>query len=384
MEKKINKKIIFLTSNLDGGGGKVISDLTFNLPDNFSKIVVSFENKIKYPFLGRLIVLNLFLSKNLFNKIFNFIKGFLKFKKIIKKEKPDYVISFGNLQNIINILSAKNSIVRVDNPILESHKGFFEKIYLLLVRILFNKAKKIVVVSKGLKQELIKNFRIKEEKIKVIYNPIDIKKIKKLSEEPLETEYKKIFEFPVIINVGSLIKQKGQGHLIRAFKRVKNKIKEAKLVILGEGELKDYLTQLVKEMGLEKDVFLLGRQNNPFKFLLRSKIFVLSSLWEGFGIVILEALSCGLPVISTDCPTGPREIIAPKIDFGRTIQNLEKQEYGMLVPVCKNEEGEKILAQAMIKLLENKDLFWELKEKGEIRAKDFDIKEIKREWNFLY
>ena len=408
-----NKKIIFLIPNLDGGGGRVVSELTLNLPDNLEKVIVSFENRINFPYKGELISLNIPLSKNLLAKLFIFLKGFLKIKKIIIKEKPDYVISFGNLQNIINILSTKNSMVRVDNPIPESHRGFFEKIYPFLVKILFNKAEKIIVVSKGLKKELIENFKIKEEKIKLIYNSIDIEKIKELSKESLETKYQKIFEYPVIINIGSLIRQKGQWHLIRAFREVKKRIKDlnpvrdyrigeethrervsngVKLVILGEGELESYLKGLVKNLNLEKDVYFLGWQKNPFKFLAKSKLFVLSSLWEGFGIVISEAMACGLPVISSDCNFGPREILAPDTNLDYQLKNIEYGQYGILVPVCDGKfyranesltENEKILSQAITETLTDKELLGNLKEKSKQRAEDFDIKKIIKNWHFL-
>jgi len=387
-----NKKIIFLIPNLDGGGGRVVSELTLNLPDNLEKVIVSFENRINFPYKGELISLNIPLSKNLLAKLFIFLKGFLKIKKIIIKEKPDYVISFGNLQNIINILSTKNSMVRVDNPIPESHRGFFEKIYPFLVKILFNKAEKIIVVSKGLKKELIENFKIKEEKIKLIYNSIDIEKIKELSKESLETKYQKIFEYPVIINIGSLIRQKGQWHLIRAFREAKNRIKDLKLVILGEGELESYLKGLVKNLDLEKDVYFLGWQKNPFKFLVKSKLFVFPSLWEGFGIAILEAMACGLPVISSDCNFGPREILAPDTNLDYQLKNIEYGQYGILVPVCDRKfsrandpltKDEKILSQAIIEALTDKELLGNLKEKSKQRAEDFNIKKIIKNWHFL-
>jgi len=392
MKEIKSKQVIFLVPNLDGGGGRVVSELTLNLPDSLQKIIVSFENKVNYPYKGELISLNVPLSKNFLAKLFNFLKGFVKFKKIIIKEKPDYVISFGNLQNIINILSTKKSIVRVDNPISESHRGFFEKIYPFLVKILFNRAKKIIVVSKGLEKELIKDFKIKEEKIKVIYNSIDIEKIKKLSEEPLEAEYQNIFEYPVIINIGSLIGQKGQWHLIRAFKEAKKRIKDLKLVILGIGELESYLRGLVKNLNLEEDVYFLGWQENPFKFLAKSKVFVLSSLWEGFGISILEAMACGLPVISSDCESGPREILAPDSNIDYQTKNIEYAQFGILAPVCERKfykaedpltKNEKILSQAIIEIFTDKELLDNLREKSRQRAEDFDIKKIIKEWDFL-
>src|SRR3989344_170793 len=254
-----NKKIIFLLPVWGGGGGeRVASDLSFNLPDSIEKIIIAFENKNYYPYKGRLISLNLPLSTNLFLKLLNLLKGYFRFKKIISKEKPDYVVSFGSLQNIVNLLAFKKSILRVDNPINVSHKRFIEKFYPVFVGLLFNRAYKIVVVSRGLKDELVEKFNIKKEKIEVIYNAIDIIRIKKLSEEKIESEYENIFNHPVIINIGSLIGQKGHIHLIRAFKKAKERISDTKLVILGEGILDGHLKEEVRRLGLENEVYFLG------------------------------------------------------------------------------------------------------------------------------
>ena len=100
--------------------------------------------------------------------------------------------------------------------------------------------------------------------------------------------------------MGRLSKPKGQWHLIRAFKKVKETIKDMKLIILGRGELEDYLKQLVEELNLEKDVYFLGFQKNPFKFISKSKIYLFPSLYEGFGFPVIEAMACGIPVVCSD------------------------------------------------------------------------------------
>jgi len=128
---------------------------------------------------------------------------------------------------------------------------------------------------------------------------------------------------------------------------------------LGEGELENELRELTKSLGLKNDVFFLGWQKNPFKFLARAKVFVLSSLWEGLPNTLIEALACGVPAVSTDCSSGPNEII-------------ENNKTGILVPV-KNEQT---LAQAIVKLLNNPSFSQELAQKGKNRAEDFSVRNI--------
>ncbi len=379
-----NKKIIFLIPTLNiGGGERVASEVSLNLPNYIKITFVLFKNEIFYPYKGNLICLNLPISINFLLRIYYFFIGIFRFKKIVKKEKPDYIISFSKQADIINVLSNKKSdkkaILRVDNFMSEVCKGFEGRIYKIFIRFLFNKSFQIISVSQAAVDDLVKNFGIKKEKFKVIYNPLNVKKIQQIMIEPLEDKYKEIFENPVVINIGRLARQKSQKRLIKAFKDVKNEIKNVKLVILGQGCLEQELRQLIKDLNLEKDVYLLTWQENPFKFLAKSKVFVLSSLYEGFGNVIVEAMACSLPIISMDCKAGPREILAPDTDINDQAEDIEYAEYGILTPPLNEQK----LSQAMIEILTNKELSDSLIEKSKQRANDFDTKKIIKDWDFL-
>jgi len=375
------KKIIFLIPTLSiGGGERVVSELSLNLPKSIEKTIVLFKEDISYPYKGKIISLGVnFSSKNIFLKGFYYLLGLLRFKKIVENEKPDYVISFGHIANIINILSRAKSIVRVDNYFSSALKGFGGRIYKFFIKLLFNKAHLIVEVSKASAHDLVENFGIKKEKIKVIYNPLNIKEIDNLAKEPLEQKYQEIFKNPVIINMGRLNNQKGQHYLIEAFKNIKGAIKNAKLVILGRGELEKELKKLSESYGLKNDIYFLGWQKNPFKFLARSKVFILSSLWEGLPYVLLEAMACGLPIVSYDCKSGPREILAPDTDFLAEAKNIEYAKYGALVENRKKE----LLSQAAIKMLSDDNLLNKYREKSRERALAFDIRDIIKKWEFL-
>lgn len=369
----MKKKILFLTPTLGvGGGERVVSLLSLNFSPRIETIIVAFENIVSYPYKGRLIFLDIPTKKNVLLKLYYFLLAWVRFKKILRNHRPDAVISLGVMQNIVALLATKNAIVRVDNSLSHGYKGIKGKLLKILMPLLFRRAKKVIAVSEGLREDLMKNFSVRENRIQVIYNPIDISEIRS-SLDALEPKYKHIFQYPVIINVGRMNEQKGQEYLIRAFKKVREKCgKEVKLIILGEGELIPYLNELTRTLKLEHDVFLLGWQKNPFAFLARSTVFVLSSLWEGLGNVILEAMACGLPVISSDCPEGPRDILNPHTIRTGRMEKMEKAPYGILVPT-KNEE---IMSEAIIELLENKDLLAHYKNKSLTRSKDFDVTHI--------
>jgi Glycosyltransferase len=189
--------------------------------------------------------------------------------------------------------------------------------------------------------------------------------------------------------------------LIRVFKALKEKHKDLKLVILGEGELKDYLVEVSQELGLKTyvwdrdalsesfDVYFLGFQKNPFKFIAKSKLFVFPSLWEGFPNALVEAMACGVPVVSSDCRSGPREILAPNTDFNYQTKKPEFAEYGVLMPVFevkyksaneRLEEREIMWVGTIDKLLEDENLRKNYSEKAKQRAEDFRIEKIVQEW----
>lgn len=256
----------------------------------------------------------------------------------------------------------------------------------------YNKADRIFAVSNAIKDDLVKNFRLDENKIRVIYNPYDIERIKKLSQEQIEEEYKEIFQKPTIITAGRLSKQKGQWHLIRALKKVKEKIPEAKLVILGNGELENYLKELAAGLGLEKDVYLLGFQKNPFKYIARSTLYVFPSLYEGFPNALCEAMACGIPVISADCKSGPREILAPGSDINMETKNIEYEKYGVLIPVCNGKmykyddelsKEEELLSKSIVTCIMNPDILDDYSKKTLIRVKNFSKESIIDIWEDL-
>jgi glycosyltransferase involved in cell wall biosynthesis len=276
------------------------------------------------------------------------------------------------------------------------HKFFTKKVY--------PKADLIIAVSKGIKNDLIQNFNLPEEKIKVIYNPIYLSEILKFKQEDLGI-YKLIFKnSKVLINVGRLTKQKGQWYLLRIFKELKKEFPELKLIILGEGELKNYLVKLSESLNLKTfvwdrdelsqtfDVYFLGFQKNPFKFIANSTLFVFTSLWEGLPMSLIEALACGIPIVSTDCKSGPREILAPSTDISYQTKKPEFAEYGILMPTFKFEyktekdsltNEEKIWVGTLRKLLLKEDNLKYYSRRSIKRARDFDIGKIIKDWKYI-
>jgi len=391
-----NKKrnIAIIIPNLNGGGAeRTASKLSLYFSKNkFDKYIIVFDkNNIDYHYEGNLISLNTKASHCLLGKIIVFFRRIYKVKKLKRKYHIQSSISFLDSANIVNLLSKTEDkiILSIRNFKSKSSNSFYAKIHAFLIKIYYNKANALVAVSKSVKEDLIKNFGIDENKIKVIYNFYNTKKIKELSKKNIEEKYKKIFNYPIIITMGRLKKQKGQWHLIRAFKKVKEKIPDFKLAILGQGKLEGYLKQLVKEMDLKKDVCFIGFQKNPFKFISKSTMFVFPSLYEGFPNALVEAMACGIPVISSDCSSGPREILAPNTDMNFKTNKIEYVAYGVLIPVCdgsylKNEEPltkeEKFLTDSIIEMYNLNDMRLKYSDKSLKRVKDFEAGKIIKEY----
>jgi glycosyltransferase involved in cell wall biosynthesis len=176
-----------------------------------------------------------------------------------------------------------------------------------------------VAESEGIAADLIRNGVLPAKKIHVIYNPVVTPEIMVAAKETVQEPWLQPEEPPVILAAGRLEEQKDYVTLIRAFACLREQ-RPARLIILGEGSQRSCLEAMVHKLHLEEDCRLPGFTINPFAYMARAAVFVLSSAWEGFGNVVAEALALGTPVVSTDCECGPREI-------------LKGGTYGRLVPV---------------------------------------------------
>jgi len=381
---------------------------------DYERIVLIFENIIKHNVDARIISMNSPATQSILEKLLNFPVRYLKIRKLKEEIKPDFVVSLLEPANLFNVLTKISN----QKTVLSFHSNytatlqedpFFGKgitrsilkmFYKWAFKTKYSNADLLVAVSKDVAGDLIKNYGINPNKVKIIHNPYPIDEIRQLANESLGS-YEEIFKEPILITAGRLTKQKGQWYLLRIFKALKEKHKDLKLVILGEGELKDYLLKLSEELGLKTyvwdrdelsesfDVYFLGFQENPFKFIARSKLFVFPSLWEGFPNALVEAMACGVPVVSSDCRSGPREILAPNTDFNYQTQKPEFAEYGVLMPVFEIkyktaneplEEKEIMWIETIDKLLEDESLRKNHSEKAKQRAEDFRIEKIVQEW----
>jgi glycosyltransferase involved in cell wall biosynthesis len=271
--------------------------------------------------------------------------------RYLRRERPVALFTATHYLNIAAILARRLAAVPM-RVVLSEHMHLsrwgtastdWRRRYLTpLLRRVYGEADALVAVSNGVADDLASYIGISRELITTIYNPAVYPDLQAQAQEPLEHPWFAPGAPPVVLGVGRPGRQKDFPTLLRAFARVRAQ-RPVRLMILGEVSNSDKSTKrranlmtLTAELGVADDVALPGFVQNPFAYMARASVFVLSSLYEGFANVLVEALACGCPVVSTDCPSGPAEI-------------LNNGQFGLLVPVGDDV----VMARAICTTLDN-------------------------------
>ncbi len=381
------KILIFINSLRSGGAERVVSHLLVHLKDDFEIHLALYNRSIDYAIPPEIKIFDLQqpLKENEYAVFLRIPKLSRKLYRYCKENKIQTSIAFLNRPCYINALMRslwgfKGNIIMCERThqttMLRHNSQMYRMISRLLVKFSYKRADLVLANSYASKADLIENFKIKTP-IRVIHNPIDLQSIHEQSSVmPPDIFDKNIFHF---IYVGGFRKEKNLPLLLQAFYIIKNL--PVKLLIVGGGALEHMLLHLVAELNLQDKVIFCGFDPNPYKYIRHSDCFVLTSHVEGFPNVVLEALACGKPVISTDCKSGPREILAPGTDINHeAFSTYEIAEYGILTPV--NDVAN--LAAAMKKIYEDISLREQLSAKAQSRAKDFDVEEIKQYFHVAF
>jgi glycosyltransferase involved in cell wall biosynthesis len=237
--------------------------------------------------------------------------------RYLQTEKPVALLSALEDTNIVAILAKQLAkvktplVVTVHNNLSQESRNatsLKRKFVPYLLRWFYPFADVVVAVSQGVADDLVK-LGLQPHKIKVIYNPIVTPELKQKLRESLEHPWFVEGEPPVIIGVGRLNQQKDFATLIQAFAKVRQQL-PVRLIILGEGEERLRLEAIARELGIAEDIALPGFVDNPYIYMAKAAVLVLSSAWEGFGNVLVEAMAAETPVVSTNCDSGPAEILA--------------------------------------------------------------------------
>lgn len=382
-------KILMIVPSLrNGGAERVVSKLSKSFESlGHSVLVVAFSAQSVDYRVNNLVKLNSEPSINNFSKIIKVFYRLIKIRNIKKKYLPNVSISFLFGANVVNVLTKQKkelTITSVRNTIDFEGKLAFSK---YLNSIVYRLSDFIVSVSHGISFEILEKYVISPNKIKVVYNFVRISRDVTVKENP---------KIPIrLITLGRLTQQKAQWHLIHAVRILKNNYPDLVLYVLGQGELFEQYQALITDLGLEQNILLLGFQSDVEYNLNESDIFCLSSRNEGLPNVILEAMNQGLPIISTDIPHGPREILNPNgTDVYENDENFVEEKYGLLVDYGDNPRSnefgyrdEYIVNQFVKKinlLIKDKELFNHYSKQSLKRVQDFSEETIVSQWIELF
>lgn len=377
---KPKQKICFLLSKFaKGGGERVVSILSDELTKYYDVDVILLQSKSEsdYKTSANIIEINKRKYTNNYGLLVHSVIGL---KKYIRENNPKAIISFMELPNLVNMLVNGNHkrIVSVRNHMSAKWKDK-RNIRNWSIRCMYKKADSIVSPTQLIADDLIKNYKIEKKKIKLISNPYKIDAIRKNFVRKVSTEY-------TITTMGSLVKAKGVFNLLKSYIMFCNAHPEiaSKLVFIGKGVEEENLRRMASEAGIDEKVVFKGFMLNPHEEVAKSNLYVLSSFYEGFPNALVEAMICQVPVIATNCPSGPSEILSDT--ELKNIDGITMCDYGYLMPVFdKNvEEKERNLAKFfydfyMTPEREKKYMI----EKATSKTLTFEASKVAKEWREL-
>jgi glycosyltransferase involved in cell wall biosynthesis len=370
----IKKKLLMVIPNLGlGGAQRAFHDHGVALREYYDVTEAVFDLDLEnlYPSGNTIESLEIAGGGGIATKLHNFVRRVAQLRHLKQRLGTDVCISHLEGADYVNLLSkGREKVVLLiqgsktydDN--INGATGFLRK--KILMPWLYKRADHIVTVSRDIIPEMVRDFGIDPKKLTAINNSFDVEQVWTRAQEPLPAAMQAVYAAaPVLVTSGRLAVQKNQLPLLDIFAAVLKK-QSAKLVFIGDGELRTELVAHAQQLGLRVyeawnndeltpayDVYFVGLQRNPFQYIRPATLFVFPSAWEGFPLALGEAMTCGATVLSTDCPTGPREMLAPDAPTPvMPLRTAEWTEYGVLLPMLTAAETWVTDQQAWVSTIE--------------------------------
>ena len=377
----MKKKLLLIVPMLHQGGFERVCIRTARMLADVCDVSILIFNDadIAFDIEGlHIININIKSEEGKLRKIWNLFRRVRAVKKIKKNLQTDISYSFGITANLVNVFAKARDTRWV------GLRGYTD-LYSKTLGMICKRADKIVCCSQTIETTIRERFP--EKDVVTIPNSYDIAYINQQAEEALPEEDVAIYEgHKVVIGVGREDDLKGFWHLIRCFTRVLKKVPDARLLIVGEGEfLED--KQFAMNLGIRDKVFFTGVRTNPFPYIKHADTFVLSSRNEGFPNVLVEAMAIGIPVIATNCKSGPSEILMKNYKEALDNRLLYEADYGVLLPMIiwekdlhldKLDVNEVVMAEEIIDMLSNTEKRERYAALARERAEHFSDERYKR------
>lgn len=372
---------VFISSFRAGGGEKMmveIAEALSGLGHRVDLVVMKNTGALSGDVSGAVNVVDLGVGRIIFS--------WIKLRNYLRQYKPNSIIALDEYTHLATLLAVRDVgykvrvVLRIGNMysvLFNKYKRFRDKLIPFLIKKFYRGADRVIAVSHGVFDDIVKLTNLDPEKVSVIYNPKRGEVIAQKKEFPVGHVWvERKDSLPLVVAVGRLREQKNFELLIKAFAEVKKEV-NSRLVIVGMGREEGRLRELIRSLGCEDSVSLPGYTDNPYRFLSRADVFVSASLWEGMPNGVLEAITCGAPAIVSDCDSGPREILAPNSDYKfRLKKGFELTDNGILFAV----NDEEALIGALGKMLKDQNLRSKYAKASLIRAKDFDMEKIIKQY----
>lgn len=378
--------IAILIPSLAGGGAERVAAIVGGYYSDKGHKVYYFLGNTR--FRKRYDVKGIIVNTGILNSSGSIIDGLVSLarsarimRRYKKKYRIDVAFSFMEEFNYINVLSRRSESVICSECAITSLRpdmtGLLYNKYMICG--LYNMADRIVVISSYSAKELSEIYHVKKEKIVKIPNPVQLDKAGYMEKEWQYGDH-------AVICVGRHVEVKQQDIAIKAFSRVAELMEDARLIICGEGPQKPYLEKLIRALGLQNKVYLLGFQSDITYYYEHAKVFLLTSDNEAFGNVVVEAMAAGLPVVSLDSPGGPPEILGCKKE---KVNATEYAGYGIITPHLRSNKGfkvteqEKDLGNVVAQLLKDEKLWNHYSAMSKKRAQYYSHEKIMKKWDKL-
>lgn len=315
------KSVCFVLPSLAGGGAERVAAQVLSALDERRWARSMYLFKREGPYLADLpptVRLSSATSESRIGRL-------LELRRYFRETRPDLVVSFLSYFTVLAAARAAGVGARVVFVLGTPMTAFLadadyhwktpthRTLFAMIARAGYNMADAIATTSKGVSDDLTAHFGVRESAIKVVHNPIDFVAMKDALAEPLDAGDEGAWKHPAIVSAGRLAEAKNFPLLVDAMALLRRRLPAARLFILGQGDQEPQLRQQIASLGLTDAVRLCGFQRNPWKYIARADVFALTSRYEGFGNVLIEAMACGVPVVVTRSP-GPLEIVRDNVD----------------------------------------------------------------------
>lgn len=401
------KNLLIIIPHLRRGGAEhSVAKLSKLLEDSFNIHLVTFMDErlyeTSYPYKGHLVNMGQTHADSVLSKVKNMAQRVAFLKKFKRVHNIDIALSYLKAADFVNILSRQQEKVLVSLRSFPS-KNVSGKLDRSLIKRLYPKADIVIAQNQRVQKDIVVNFGVPIGKTAVLPNFYDFAHIKALYDTDTSPEWSDR-KYLKLMQVGGVKYPKGQWHLFRIFKQVSEQIKKARLVIIGKGNMQEELTLYAQKLGLkvqdlttstdkkpnfeDYNVVLLGHINNPFRYLKQSDLFLFTSIYEGFPNALAEAMICACPVFSTDCQTGPKELIAPKTT-NPINEYPYKTTFGILFPPFDGKiinaeapvlDSEQLWIDHIIAYNQNNDEYVEMGSNARERMREFDQLKVKKQF----